>query len=116
MSLDRVVKWKNDRPANGDVFVVVEDFIGGAAMRIDTYGDNTWSVLLYGKPSSALKRTRLAATAHMSEQHDERWFEVFVMDDSVFVTTRMADEYTNAIAKALAELLCRVFDGKMEPT
>lgn len=119
MALDRFVYWRDRRPTYDEVVRVVRNTLGYAGTIEEKNGKKglPWlCVTLPGKPTNALEG--IAPNLPLSEEMlpEERWFEVFVHDDCVDVLTRMQDEYTNAIAKSVAETLKRYWEGSDEPT
>ena len=121
MSCDRVVRWKSERPSTKEIRMMCEDFLGGACVSIQPLGSNTdevlgsYTCLLHGEPKSPFRRMKkFPVHARMREVHNERWFEVTVMKDCVYVTTRMADEYTNVVAAGFAELLRRSYQASVD--
>lgn len=113
MALDRFVYWKERCPTFQEVQHVLEDFFNGAAeVRRST---DRWICTLPGAPQSPLHRVdRLLVEAPDAHADGERWIEVFMHEDSLDIITRMADEYTNALAEGLARIFARYWQGKYQ--
>lgn len=121
MAHDRFVRWRDRRPSDADLLVVLEDYLGGGAEVENTpqrvSGRPWWSVTLPGRPMFPLGRLeemrgspRTAAVAEVRE----RGFEVFVADDHVDVITRHGDEFTAVVAGGFAALCARTWGGALE--
>jgi hypothetical protein len=66
-----------------------------------------------GKPSYPFRRHKgFEKYAPAVEQHEERWFEVYVEKHQIDVITRQTDEYTNVVAEGFAALCRRCWHGK----
>lgn len=115
MAYDRFVYWGERRPTYDEVVRVVRNVLGYAGTIEEKAGKKglPWLVAtLPGKPTLALDG--IAKMATQCEMPKERWFEVFVHADSVDVLTRQQDEFTNAVADAVAETLKRYWAGSDE--
>jgi hypothetical protein len=121
VALDRFVYWRDERPTFDEVVRVVRNTLGYAG-SIDLRDDEVQSaeelqwitVSLPGKPTHALEG--IAPNVSSESLSTERWFEVVVHGDRcVDVLTRMQDQFTNAVAKSVAETLRRYWDGSDEP-
>src|ERR1019366_9963794 len=104
------------KPTDEQLRQVVEDFFNGVGEISDNYSRKHerpwWIVLLPGTPSNPLKRIFPEVFEHQPPGGKERWLEVVVDDGSVDVLTRQADDFTNALADGLAEVLCRGWSGR----
>jgi hypothetical protein len=120
MGIDRFVYWKKKLgPSLKETKATLEDYLGGAALSvtIDVVNDpNRIIALLHGKPSFPFRRNKeVGKSREMTEQHDERWLEVYWTKGSIDVITRMTDEYTNVVAEGFAALCARFWQGWREP-
>lgn len=115
VTLDRVVRWKEQRPTAEQLQLLLEDFFNGAAeLRWD---QDRWFCALPGKPCEPFKRLRDDVVTRDSQMGMDitRWIEVWLSDESVYVMTRHADRFTNALAEELANLLAWGWKGEREP-
>lgn len=123
MASDRFVYWTDRRPTVEEVERVLRNTVGYAGC-VDRKGgerapagEMPWFVVtLAGKPTLALDGIADVAAQVRGDMPTERWFEVVVHGDKcVDVLTRMQDEFTNAIARSVAETLKRYWGGADEP-
>lgn len=112
MPQDRVVRWREVRPDNGQIKEALEDYVGKAG---SVFMKDRLYCVLPGKTSSALKRAApgFARPAEI-ECDTKRLFEVCVHEDSIYVITRMADEFTAAVAEGFAVLCANTWRGERE--
>jgi len=112
MALDRFVYWKSERPTFNDVHECIEDYVRGLG-TVSRFQDRLF-VTLPGTVSFPFARVGPATEyqrASAREDRNERWFEVYIGEDSVDVITRQMDEITNNVARGFAELMARGWDG-----
>lgn len=120
VALDRFVYWQTSaRPSRDDLQHVLEDYIDESG--IISWETDRFFIKLVGRHSEAWRRCehkdmdaaslRLASARYRAE---DRYIEVWIGFDCVDVMTRMADDFTNGVAARLAELLARLWDGKVE--
>lgn len=121
MACDRIVRWKGRRPADADLRVVLEDYLGGCAEveeRPQVGSGRPWFfITIPGKPTfpfGRLEEMRGTPNAAAIAETPERWFEVFVADDYVDVITRHGDEFTGVVAQGFAALCARFWGGELE--
>ncbi len=125
MALDRFVYWKDERPTDEQLKMIVEDFFGGAGTLGDNYmkadGRPWWIVSLPGAPSHPLRRAfglgkDMPTVTEENDERDpvgkERWIEVYVAANYIDVMTRQMDHYTHCLAEGLANILCKAFKGE----
>jgi hypothetical protein len=111
MALDRFVKFGARRPSKEEVGLVLRDFFGPEAAKVEWEGDRFY-VSLPGKNSFPF--ASLPDGGWNPFEGHERWIEIFVNDKQFDVITRLADEYTNVIAEGLAKMFARFWDGELE--
>lgn len=114
MSLDRIVYWREQPPAQRAVVMLLRDYMGGAGRVRWHAGTGRYFIDLPGHCSSPT--WRVGHVGRSFEPGAKRWIEVFLHNDCVDVITRVADDFTNGIAERLADVLARAFDGKAEPS
>ena len=116
MALDRFVRWRLGKPTDVELRMIIEDYVRGVGTLEDKPQKNgrPWFfITLPGKPSHPL--TRISDVSKRPPPPDkERWFEVFVDDDSVDVMTRQSDEFTGVVADGLGTLLARFYKAEIE--
>lgn len=119
MALDRFVYWRDERPTFDEVVRVIRNTLGYAGVIEEKSGKKgaVWLVVtLVGKPTNALEGIAPNLPPSSEMLPAERWFEVFFHDDrAVDVLTRQQDEFTNAVAKSVADTLRRYWAGSDEP-
>lgn len=135
MALDRVVRFPEVAPNSRELRILCTDYLGASGMVITR--DGRLFLDVPGVNSFAHRRVGLCPKAHraMAEEswkeyaenpphkfyNSQRWIEVFLhpADEEgpacVYVTTRQHDEFTNAIAEGLADVLMRGWRGEREP-
>lgn len=131
MALDRVIRFPRLVPGKAGLRSVLEDYFGGCG-EIEDQGAKKivacFLVTLPGYNSGALRRAKCASKAYVEaaqEQEEEhqrgRWIEIYLHPAGeewpacVYVTTRQHDEFTNAIAEGLADVLMRGWRGERLP-
>lgn len=116
MGIDRFVRFKRGkRPSKRHLVLVLEDYLGGAANKIDTDDRHRILVWLEGRPSFPFRRIpKMREYACASEVHLERWFEVYISASYIDIITRQTDEYTNVVAEGFADLCARFWQGKRD--
>lgn len=121
MSYDRFIRWQSElRPTQAEVLLLIQDYFGEALVSADWKGSR-WNVLLHGRKSVAVRNLpgcppSIRAVAE-EEKDDERFLEVFFDEQTAnhfSIITRHADEYTGAVAEGLAQLIARLWNGKVE--
>lgn len=111
MSLDRFIYWREKKPTSVEIANFLTNYMGSAQkdFKYDyTLGQHCWTVGVPGVGCNPL--CRLAGTEDASQ--GERWFEVYLTDDSLDVLTRMQDQFTNAIAEGFAEMIARWYEAE----
>lgn len=128
MSYDRFIEFEVPPPPDPQwqavlklIGEVIEDFFSGAGTIVWDGDASRWFISLPGEGRWALRRVfpespraQAASTASPLESR-ERWIEVCVtMGDGLIVDvlTRHADDFTNALATALAKSLLRMDHAK----
>ena len=126
MACDRFVRWPEGsrRPTAEEVRLVVEDYLGGYAERVDDDGRSPVGAIeaffvawTSGRQSHPLRRIVGASPSALIEPEagfEARCIEVWVHDDCVDVLTRHQDAATNALARGLAAVLAGYWAGKLE--
>lgn len=102
MAYDRFVYWQTTKPSRDEIVQALRDFLGELGKVEVT--DRVY-VDLPGKPSNAF---------NASCRDDQRWFEVYITDESIDVITRQQDRITNAIATEFAELCAQYWQGQRD--
>lgn len=112
MAQDRVVRWREIIPNNQQIKEALEDYVGEAGSVVIT--DRLYCVLS-GKTSPALKRVAPGRARTVAIGYNaERRFEVCIGKDFINVITRMADEFTSAVAEGFAVLCANAWRGERE--
>ena len=122
MSTDRTIRCTGKKPSRGEVKKLLHDFFNGAHDGIKWDRDRFF-VRLPGKARDAL--AGVDATVGMREScregagavlPSERWIEVWVnpVDGSFDVITRMADDYTCALADGITAIIARYWGCAIE--
>lgn len=113
MAIDRFVHWHNEHPDFETLKKTLEDYIGTAGTV--TVDGPRMTAVIAGRPTYPFKRHEgFEKYAAAVEQHEQRWFEVFVTKKNIDVITRQTDEFTNVVASGFAELCRRCWHGKLE--
>ena len=123
MSTDYLVRFNNvPVPARDDVCKLLEDYVGaGGTVRWVGEQNRFYVDLLdgYSDPLQRLDTYFAMLYEDLSKEHDgsprPRWIEVWFGDDCIDVMTRMADDFTMAIAKGIAAKIARFWDGTYTP-
>jgi len=118
MALDRFVRFKKDRrPKRDDVERLLRNFFGeGATTSIDWEGGRFYVTLPGHLTFPFAGLTEETTNMELATQWDDRgrWIEVYVARTNVDVITRGMDEYTNALADHIAEMLARFWNGELD--
>ena len=101
---------KGKGPTKKEVKLIVCNFFGDAAKI--KYDVSTWLVSLAGKPTWVFEGIEEDMMPRM--RNTERWIEVNGYGTRVSITTRRADEYTNALAEGLANVFTRYWEGELD--
>lgn len=117
MALDRVVRWKDQKPTNDQILILLEDFFGGAAAIVWSEDLRRWICTLPGSSSEPFRRLRddVVTRGSQAGMQSSRIIEVVPQDDNVDVITRFVDRFTNALTEELAVLLAWGWQGEREP-
>ena len=108
MALDRFVRFpKGKGPKKTEVELVVRNYFGDAG-KVE-WKQDTLTVLLPGKPTWTLKGIEPDMMPRM--RNEERWVEVYGHRSQVTITTRRADEFTNALADGLMQIFARYWEA-----
>jgi hypothetical protein len=120
MGIDRFVTWPkgkgHERPTLDMIRETLEDYLGGAMEKIDIVDGVRIVAVLKGRPSFPFRRQAGLPPGfrEATEQHTERWIEVFWTKKDIDVITRQTDEYTNVVAEGFAALCARFWQGKRD--
>lgn len=102
------------KPTRDEIQIVLEDYLGMAAVEITRHDEGSWSCVLPGKPRAPLNRI-VGAYPHLTFEDNERFFEAQLIEGKeLVITTRGADEFTNAIASRFAEICARFWQGELQ--
>lgn len=111
MALDRIIKWREKKPTRAELRTVFEAFFGGAA----TYKDekDRLFITLPGKNTFPF-RSIVERPYHPCEEHPDRWIEVWYNPSlgGIDIITRQSDEYTNVLARGMADMLVRFYEAE----
>jgi len=115
MAADRFVYFEGERaPTSAEVERILENFFNGVGqLKLD---GARWTVLLPGKPRSALQGVKGAL--RRSHPDDERWLEVYHQQGKepyVDVITRLQDEFVSSLADGLVTVFARFYGGRVDP-
>ena len=122
MSNDLFVWWRNKdkQPTREEVGMVIEDFFG-EALKESVWSWDRFMVTLQGKWSHPLRRVLPPEMLHVAQHpspDDPSWegrhMEVWLGKDALDVITRQQDSFTCFCQRALAQVLGRFWDGKVE--
>lgn len=108
MGLDRFIHFQKS-PAWEDLCTTVLQYFGP---ETEITFNRPWiTIKLHGQESFIAHRDALQSQAR------QRGLEIHQnsKDRNIDVITRQADEFTNALAEGLAELIKRFYSGKREP-
>ena len=125
MSLDRFIHWpdKSKAPKRDDIDLLCQNYIGTVPhMYLRIEEDRTF-IFLGGRCSAALAFQKEVAPGYQAAAEEnrrnpqnaqQRFIEVIVDDDdaTIDVITRQHDEFTNAVAVGLVEIITRFWQGK----
>lgn len=122
MAVDRIITFSGPGPTRDDILAVLADFLGGAG-SVEATGPDTWVVRLPGVKTYALK-SRPGVGEYLNNLADPklgadmtgRGFEVFKNPKTgrLLVTTRLADDFTTALADGVAEVFARYWKGAID--
>lgn len=110
MALDRFVHFKDRKPTEKQVELVVRNYFGDCGTV--EWSHDRWIISLPGTPTWTFEGIEKDSRA--STRNDERWIEVHHGDDSVDVVTRHQDDLTNALAAGLANAFARYWNGEVD--
>lgn len=116
MPAEIIVNWKDSQPSKEVIESVLVDFFGGAAevtWNTDRFfaklpGNNTFPFQCLGHPHTERWKETFAPP------FNTRIIEIWPGGMSLFVMTRMADEYTNCMAMGIAQMFARYWRGYIE--
>lgn len=103
MSYDRFIRWRGSAPSQEDLGNALVGFLGGFATEVK-YHDDRWIAVL--GPASATFSGQVL-------MQDERFIEVWTLDNTTDVITRMADHATNALADEFSVRIALYWNGKL---
>lgn len=119
MAQDRFITFGRRRPTVEETIQIAKDYLSDAGtIKIEkAEKSRTWVTCgLFGKPQHPLR----SIVPNVFEREDERWFEIFINKKrskkvaSIIVTTRMADNYTNAVADGYVGVISRYYEAIVE--
>jgi len=108
MALDRVVNWDKEKPTKAEAEAALTNFLGGVGIL--EWVQDRYYIHLPGTPTPTLRG--LGKCVEVG--YHVRWIEVWQDNDSLYVITRQADEFTNALAEKLAEIFANHWHGTRE--
>lgn len=115
MARDRFINWNRSTPTLANVLSVFEDYLGGAALKVEVVDDFRIIAILAGKPRYPFRREPSNEKYRAGqESHDERWIEVYWAKTNIDVITRMTDTFTNIVADGFAALAAQYWNGVQE--
>lgn len=115
MAADRFVYFEGGRAPSSSTEVerILENFFNGVGeIKLD---GARWTVLLPGKPRSALQGVKGALRRPLPD--DERWLEVYHQQGKkpyVDVITRAQDDFVCSLADGLVAVFARFYGGRVE--
>ncbi len=114
MSCDYVVRWAKRKPTKKHILCILQDFFGGGCEQI-RWDKDRWQVYLPGHSHNAFERVSPLA---LTFAHPSRALEVWPdpCRKFLYIMTRQADQYTNALAQALCELFARFYQATIDPS
>ena len=113
MALDRIINWQKRKPTQKQLGWLLADFVADAG-QVKWIKDR-YCVELRARSSPCLRRMEGVHAGYVvSIRDDVRWIEVWSDQECTYVMTRQQDEFTNAIAVGLVEVLARFWEGKIE--
>ena len=116
MSADRFIRWREERPSIGQLHAVARDFLG---VRWSARIDGVWIVCeTSDSVTDALASEGALSVVQrgISGQTPERCFSVFhdtAPGGHTSVITRLADEFTDALADRYAAIVARRWDAEV---
>jgi len=115
MGSTNYVRFKEDRtPCLGEIQDIVEDYLGPEMGTFEpTKNGKGFIMVLPGKPSFPFERH---SELKPYFPHDSRFIEFGTIYEgkTLTITTRQADECTNAIADGLSRTLARFYGAELE--
>lgn len=112
MALDRVVRFDGNAPSKADLERLVRNFFGEGTTTAIEWDKDALYVSLPGRLTWAFAGLIDSPREQVFAEDDRaRWIEVWRGSDVVYVTTRQMDEYTNVLAKGIAAMIARFWDG-----
>lgn len=110
MALDRFVQFPPRKyPKKAEIEQVLKNFLGGVGTI--KWKNDRFFISLPGTPTYTYEGIE-GAPDHR-EQQPERWIEV-IPGNPMDVCTRLADEFTNALAARLSEAFARYWEGTVD--
>lgn len=110
MALDRFVQFPPRKyPKKAEVEQVIKNFLGGVGTV--EWKKDRFFISLPGTPTYTYKDIKGAP--QREEIQPERWIEVCI-GNPMDIITRMADEFTNALAARLAKAFARYWEGTVD--
>lgn len=116
MSIDWIVTWSSDPeevvPTSQVIGEVLEDFLGGLLEHLQERDRGFWIATLKGTKSYMFRRH--GGRQNIQDDMVERWFEVWVYNDNIVITTRMQDDVTNCLAAEFARRCAQRWGGTLD--
>lgn len=113
MALDRFINFKEKRPTKEEVELVLGNFFGPEAAKIEWHNGRFY-ITLPGKNSSPYASLPDAPFDPFKNTNQERWIEVYVSEEQFDVITRGHDDYTNVLAAGIAKVFAQHWEGELE--
>lgn len=113
MGLDRVLCWNKIVPTNEQVKYLLEDYFNIPGIVGWVEDEKFFSVLLPGASSSPARRVR-PEFDHTIMWMPEREIQVSSTNESIFITTRSQDPFTNDLAEGLTKRIKWIFEARDE--
>lgn len=118
MSCDRFVYWTEDRPTPDQLFAITRDFFGDTATVTRKANGTIYAKMGARSEPLAAVSEYVAKGVELEKafpvRPQTRCIELFPHDNSVDVITRLADEFTDALADGLARLLARYYRARLD--
>lgn len=115
MASDRFIYWREKRPKSAiEIASLITGYMGAAQTDVshtESNGQHHWIISIPGVGCNPL----CSFSGIEDTSQKERWFEVFLTDESLDVLTRMQDPFTNAIAEGFAEMITRWYEAERAP-
>ncbi len=101
-------------PEKGELETLLKRYVGGAATEVK-FDAGRWFATLHGSNSNpVLDFEKKGYASNVPYREGERWFEVYLADNNIDVMTREQDPFTNDVAKGFAELMARLYHGRLK--